>query len=132
MEDYRGNSFWFMRTSGYTPRNVTYICDFGYVYSRGTTVTTDDAGILPAIRIDLSEAAFEYAGEISSVEVIMEPVVPEAAEVFAAEEEEEGAAVTDAEPVEAEELPEEAFTPPAARYCAVSASVRGRKNSSVT
>ena len=77
VEDYRGNSFWFMRTSGYTPRNVTYICDFGYVYSRGTTVTTDDAGILPAIRIDLSEAAFEYAGEISSVEVIMEPVVPE-------------------------------------------------------
>ena len=27
---YRGNSFWFMRTSGYTPSTVTYICDFGW------------------------------------------------------------------------------------------------------
>ncbi len=77
VEDYRGNSFWFMRTSGYTPHNVTYICDFGYVYSRGTTVTADDAGILPAIRIDLSEADFEYAGEVSSAEIVMEPVVPD-------------------------------------------------------
>jgi len=28
---YRGNSFWFMRTSGYTPSNITYVCDFGYL-----------------------------------------------------------------------------------------------------
>ena len=29
VEGYKGNSFWFMRTSGYTPESVTYICDFG-------------------------------------------------------------------------------------------------------
>ena len=28
-----------MRTSGYTPRSVTYVCDFGYVYSKGALVT---------------------------------------------------------------------------------------------
>lgn len=77
VEDYRGNAFWFMRTSGYTPHNVTYICDFGYVYSRGTTVTTNDAGILPAIRVDLSAADFGYAGEVSSAEIVMEPVYPD-------------------------------------------------------
>ena len=59
-----------MRTSGYTPYNVTYICDFGYVYSRGTTVTCDDAGILPAICIDLEKADFSYAGETSSTEIL--------------------------------------------------------------
>ncbi|MBR6089912.1 MAG: hypothetical protein IKP86_08260, partial [Anaerolineaceae bacterium] len=76
VEEYRGNSFWFMRTSGYTPHNVTYICDFGYVYSRGTTVTIDDAGILPAIRIDLAKADYAYAGEVSSAEIVKEPVYP--------------------------------------------------------
>ena len=69
VDAYKGNSFWFMRTSGYTPYNVTYICDFGYVYSRGTSVTCDDAGILPAVTIDLSAAHFEDAGEVSSVEI---------------------------------------------------------------
>ena len=72
VDDYRGNSFWFMRTSGYTPYNVTYICDFGFVYSRGTTVTCDDAGILPAIRVDLDLADLEWAGEVSSTEIIKE------------------------------------------------------------
>lgn len=70
VSDYKGKSFWFMRTSGYTPYNVTYICDFGYVYSRGTTVTCDDAGILPAICIDLKKADFSYAGETSSTEIL--------------------------------------------------------------
>ena len=28
VDDYAGNSFWFMRTNGYTPESVTYICDF--------------------------------------------------------------------------------------------------------
>ena len=70
VDDYRGNSFWFMRTSGYTPYNVTYICDFGYVYSRGTTVTCDDAGILPAIRVDPDLADLEWAGEVSSAEIL--------------------------------------------------------------
>ena len=70
VDAYKGNSFWFMRTSGYTPRNVTYICDFGFVYSRGTSVTCDDAGILPAIRVDLSQAGLIPAGEESSAEII--------------------------------------------------------------
>lgn len=80
VEDYRGNSFWFMRTSGYTSQDVTYICDFGYVYSRGTAVTCDDAGILPAIWIDLSAADFEYAGEVSSGDIVKEPEYPDVAD----------------------------------------------------
>ena len=70
VDAYKGNSFWFMRTSGYTPYNVTYICDFGFVYSRGTTVTCDDAGILPAVRVDLTKADLVPAGEKSSAEII--------------------------------------------------------------
>lgn len=66
VENYRGNGFWYMRTNGYSLSNATYICDFGYIYNRGTDVTCNDAGILPAIRINLSEAEFVYAGKVSS------------------------------------------------------------------
>ena len=63
VDAYAGNSFWFMRTSGYTPRSVTYICDFGYIYSKGTLVTCSDAGVLPAMWVDLEQAQLEDAGE---------------------------------------------------------------------
>ena len=66
VEGYRGNGFWFMRTSGYTLSSVTYICDFGYIYSRGTDVSCNDSGILPAIRVDLNKAQLEEAGTVSS------------------------------------------------------------------
>lgn len=83
VEPYRGNSFWFMRTSGYTPYNVSYICDFGYIYSRGTAVTCDDAGILPAIRIDLSAADIVYAGEVSSADIIKDPLDADGEQTYA-------------------------------------------------
>ena len=67
---YMGNSFWFMRTSGYTPESVTYICDFGYIYSRGTISTCDDAGVLPAMWIDLDRAQPEPAGTVSSGDIL--------------------------------------------------------------
>lgn len=70
MDGYRGNSFWLMRTSGYTPANITYICDFGYIYNQGTSVTCDDAGLLPAITVDLSKAHFTVAPAVSSNEII--------------------------------------------------------------
>ena len=70
VKEYAGNSFWCMRTSGYTPRSVTYICDFGYIYSKGTLVTCADAGVLPAMWIDLSLAEPEDAGEVSSTRII--------------------------------------------------------------
>ena len=70
VDAYAGNSFWFMRTSGYTPRTVTYICDFGYIYSKGTLVTCSDAGVLPAMWIDLSKAVIADAGEAKSTEMI--------------------------------------------------------------
>ena len=57
MESNRGNGFWFMRTAGYSLSNITYICDFGHRYNRGTDVTCNDSGILPAVGIDLSKAA---------------------------------------------------------------------------
>ena len=66
VEGYEGNGFWFMRTNGYTLSNVTYICDFGYIYNRGTDVTCSDSGILPAIRVDLSTAELQAAGEAVS------------------------------------------------------------------
>ncbi len=67
VDKYRGNGFWFMRTNGYTRSNVSYICDFGYIYARGTFVTCNDAGILPAVRVDLSKASLENAGTRTSV-----------------------------------------------------------------
>ena len=70
VEDYAGNSFWVMRTSGYTSRSVTYVCDFGYIYSRGALVTCGDAGVLPAMWIDLGTANVEYAGEAVSTDIM--------------------------------------------------------------
>ena len=75
--DYAGNSFWFMRTNGYTPRSVTYVCDFGYIYSRGTLVTCSDAGILPAMWIDLDRAEAADAGEAVSTEILHTADSPE-------------------------------------------------------
>ena len=66
VDDYKGNGFWFMRTAGYSLSNITYICDFGYIYNRGTDVTCNDSGILPAVRIDLSKAAVKAAGTVTS------------------------------------------------------------------
>ncbi|MBR3127231.1 MAG: hypothetical protein IKF35_03140, partial [Solobacterium sp.] len=68
-ETYRGNGFWFMRTSGYTPANVTYICDFGYIYNRGTYVTCNDSGLLPIIQVDSTKAELQDAGTVSSTDI---------------------------------------------------------------
>lgn len=70
VDGYRGNSFWFMRTNGYTPESVTYICDFGYIYERGTIATCEDAGVLPALWIDLDKAQIEPAGAVSSRDIL--------------------------------------------------------------
>ena len=70
VDGYMGNSFWFMRTNGYTPESVTYICDFGYIYSRGTISTCEDAGILPALWIDLDLAQIAPAGAVSSRDIL--------------------------------------------------------------
>ena len=59
-----------MRTSGYTNANAAYICDFGYLYVRGTSVTCDDAAVLPAITVDLSRARWQPASAVSSTDII--------------------------------------------------------------
>jgi hypothetical protein len=69
VQGYRGNSFWFMRTSGYTPGTGTYICDFGYIYNQGTSVSCNDAALLPAITIDLSRAKYSPAPSVRSTEI---------------------------------------------------------------
>ncbi len=66
---YLGNSFWFMRTNGYTAESVTYICDFGYIYQRGTICTCEDAGILPALWVDPDRAALRPAGTVTSKDI---------------------------------------------------------------
>ena len=66
---YRGNSFWFMRTNGYTQESVTYICDFGYIYQRGTISTCEDAGLLPAMWIRLDQEMYSYAGTVTSKDI---------------------------------------------------------------
>ena len=70
VDAYRGNSFWMMRTSGYTNSNTAYVCDFGYLYVRGTSVTCDDAAVLPAITIDLSRANYSLAPSVSSTDIV--------------------------------------------------------------
>ena len=69
VEGYRGNSFWFMRTSGYTSSSITYVCDFGYLYNQGTAVTCDDAAVLPAITIDLEKANYQKTTSVESTDV---------------------------------------------------------------
>ena len=77
VEGYKGNSFWFMRTSGYTPESVTYICDFGFIYNRGTITTCEDAGLLLGIRIDLNKADWKAAGTVSSKDITIAPASAE-------------------------------------------------------
>ena len=67
---YRGNSFWFMRTSGYSRRTVTYICDFGYIYDRGTANQCADAGILPVIQVEADASIFSSIDEVSSLNIL--------------------------------------------------------------
>jgi hypothetical protein len=69
VEHYRGNSFWFMRTSGYTSSSITYVCDFGYLYNQGTVVTCDDAAVLPAITVDLARASYQKTTSVESTDV---------------------------------------------------------------
>ncbi|MBO7604513.1 MAG: hypothetical protein J6S97_08900 [Bacteroidales bacterium] len=70
VKGYRGNSFWLMRTNGYTPGTITYICDFGYIYNQGTSVSCDDAALLPAITVDLSRAQYSVASPVNSNDII--------------------------------------------------------------
>ena len=67
---YMGNSFWFMRTNGYNRESVTYICDFGYIYQRGTISTCGDAGVLPVLWVDLDRAQAAPAGTVSSLDIM--------------------------------------------------------------
>ena len=69
VEGYRGNSFWFMRTSGYTSSSITNVCDFGYLYNQGTAVTCDDAAVLPAITVDLEKASLQKTTSVESTDV---------------------------------------------------------------
>ena len=61
---------WFMRTNGYTPSNITYICDFGYLYNQGTAVTCDDAAVLPALTIDLTKAPWTASTPVTSTDIV--------------------------------------------------------------
>lgn len=70
VDSYKGNTFWFMRSTGYTPDNVTYVCEFGYLYNRGTLVTCSDAGIIPAVCIDLSTSKYKAAGTVCSDDIV--------------------------------------------------------------
>ena len=69
VESYKGNSFWVMRTNGYSDNTVSYICDFGYIYNRGMVVNTDGAGVLPMMRVDVSKVDLIDAGTVSSDEI---------------------------------------------------------------
>lgn len=62
-----GNSFWFLRTSGYTMSNAVYVGDAGDIYNRGILNTCNDTGLLPAITIDLSRASYVVAPAVSSL-----------------------------------------------------------------
>ncbi|MBR6088443.1 MAG: hypothetical protein IKP86_00820, partial [Anaerolineaceae bacterium] len=61
-----GNTFWLLRSNGFTASNVVYVGELGYIYNRGIPVTCQDAGLVPAIRIDLETAAYSYTGTVCS------------------------------------------------------------------
>ena len=61
-----GGSFWFLRTSGYTNANAVYVGAEGDIYNRGMVNTCNDAAVLPAIILDLSQAKYQTAPEVTS------------------------------------------------------------------
>ena len=61
-----GNTFWLLRSNGFTASNVVYVGELGHIYNRGIPVTCQDAGLVPAIRIDLETAAYSYTGTVCS------------------------------------------------------------------
>ena len=44
-EDSAGNTFWLLRSSGFTASNVVYVGESGYIYNRGIPVTCQDAAL---------------------------------------------------------------------------------------
>lgn len=43
--------------------------DKGYLYNQGTSVTCDDAAILPAITVDLEKASYQKTTSVESTDV---------------------------------------------------------------
>ena len=70
VDAYKGNAFWCMRSSGYNHSHVTYICDFGYIYSRGTSVDISDAGVVPSLKINVKDMALTILSDVSSLSII--------------------------------------------------------------
>ncbi len=70
VENYRGVSFWFMRSIGYTKANVVYVGESGDTYNRGIVVTCNDAAVLPAITLDLSRADYQKAAPVYSTDIL--------------------------------------------------------------
>ena len=70
VDGYRGTSFWFMRSVGYTKANVVYVGESGDTYNRGIVVTCNDAAVLPAITIDLSKADYQPTDPVYSTDII--------------------------------------------------------------
>lgn len=70
LDESAGNTFWILRSNGYTDSNVVYVGETGYIFNRGIPVTCQDAGLIPAIRIDLKTASYSYRGTASSRDVL--------------------------------------------------------------
>lgn len=68
----KGMGYWILRSNGYSASNAVYVSDIGAVYNRGTYVNCRDAGVLPAITIDLKTAELADAGKVSSDELYIE------------------------------------------------------------
>ena len=67
-----GVGYWNLRTNGYSASNAVYVSDIGAVYNRGSYVNCLDAGVLPAITIDLKTAELTDAGKVSSDDLYVE------------------------------------------------------------
>ncbi len=65
IDGFPGNGFWMLRTNGYNWSTVVYVCEVGNLFNRGIEASCPDAGILPAIRVDLSVAGLDLAGEVT-------------------------------------------------------------------
>ena len=70
VDESAGNTFWFLRSNGYTASNVVYVGELGHIYNRGIPVICQDAGMIPALRIDLKTAGYIYTGTTGSREYI--------------------------------------------------------------
>lgn len=72
--DYKGNGWWWLRSSGSPSNCAAYVNDDGYVYRNGDNVSYDCDAVRPVLHLNLESSCWSYAGMVSGKETVEEKV----------------------------------------------------------